>query len=266
MISPSFLRASTNPFTTSGFDSVIVLPISAWVAIAFKILRIILPDRVLGKASENIMISGRTAGPATPNLQAQKEVLQTALTKSGKKPEEISYIDVNGSGSEVTDLLELKAIQSIYRSSNTVPLGLGSMKPNIGHPLCAEGIASFIKVVLMLQHRQWVPFLSGEQPMTHYDMESSPFYFCRKLTEWTNTPRISAINCFADGGTNAHVILESWEDQTSHSIIRHPIPPPELDRQQIQQNGFTMLPDKSKTHDFQVNDGIVEKMIWETFK
>jgi 3-oxoacyl-(acyl-carrier-protein) synthase/acyl carrier protein len=176
---------------------------------------------------------GRTAGPATPNPEAQKEVMQTALGKSGKKPGEISYIEVNGSGSQVTDLLELKAIQSIYRSSNRVSCGLGSMKPNIGHPLCAEGIAGFIKVVLMLQHRQWVPFLSGEQPLKHYDMESSPFYFCRKLTEWTNAPRVAAINCFADGGTNAHVIIEAREGPSLPPGKRHPLPPPQLYRYDV---------------------------------
>jgi polyketide synthase PksM len=185
---------------------------------------------------------GRTAGPATPNLQTQKEVMQRALAKSGKKPGDISYIEANGSGSQVTDLLELKAIQSIYRSSTRVPCGLGSMKPNIGHPLCAEGIASFIKVVLMLQHGQWVPFLSGQQPMKHFDLESSPFYFCRKLTEWTTTPRIAAINCFADGGTNAHVILQAWEDPDSRPVKRHPLPPPQLNPIDVRYAGSATSP------------------------
>ncbi|WP_232035849.1 SDR family NAD(P)-dependent oxidoreductase [Methylomusa anaerophila] len=195
---------------------------------------------------------GRTAGPATPNLQAQKEVLQTALARSGKQPEAVIYIEANGSGSEVTDLLELKAIQSVYRLDNTSPLMLGSVKPNIGHPLCAEGIASFIKVALMLQYRQFVPFLSGEQPMTHYNIESSPFYFSRKLTEWKNTPRIAAINCFADGGTNAHVILEAWEEPASRIIKRHPNPPPAINRQQFGP--------ESRTGDAAL------KVIWEMFK
>lgn len=52
---------------------------------------------------------GRTAGPATPNLEAQKEVMKDALFKSGKKPEDISYLEANGSGSIVTDLLEPKS-------------------------------------------------------------------------------------------------------------------------------------------------------------
>lgn len=176
---------------------------------------------------------GRTAGPATPNLQAQKEVMQTALSKSGKKAEEITFVEANASGSQVTDLLEFKAIQSIYRPHTDTPLGLGSIKPNIGHPLCAEGIASLIKVVLMLRNRQFVPFLSGEQPTKYYNMESTPLYFCRKSKEWTNSSRVAAINSYADGGTNAHVILEAWEDRSSQVIKRHPLAPPKLDKYEI---------------------------------
>nr|WP_218924411.1 type I polyketide synthase [Bacillus wiedmannii] len=173
---------------------------------------------------------GRTVGPATPNIHAQKEVMKAALFKSNKRPEEIDYIEVNGSGSEVTDLLELKAIQSVYRSSNSNICGLGSIKPNIGHPLCAEGIASFIKVVLMLKHQKFVPFLSGEQPMQHYNIESSPFYFCRELMEWKNINRVAAINCFADGGTNVHAIVEDWKGYPSRQIKRYPLTPPVLNR------------------------------------
>jgi len=156
--------------------------------------------------------------------------MQSALAKAGVKPEQISYIEANGSGSEVTDLLELKAIQSVYRSSHTEACGLGSIKPNIGHPLCAEGIASLIKVVLMLKQRQLVPFLSGQEPMTHFPMESTPFYFQRQLSEWNDSPRIAAINCFADGGTNANVVLQSWEEAVSRPNKRHSIAPPTLNR------------------------------------
>lgn len=42
--------------------------------------------------------------------------MKTALEKSGKQPEDITHIEANGSGTVVTDLLELKAIQSVYRS------------------------------------------------------------------------------------------------------------------------------------------------------
>src|SRR5262249_51162206 len=159
-----------------------------------------------------------------PNMQAQRAVMQAALAKSGKTPQEIGYIEVNGSGSEVTDLLELKAIEAVYRSHSKEPCYLGSMKPNIGHPLCAEGIASFIKVVLMLHHRQAVPFLSALEPMTHYDLAASSFRFHRSTSDWEQSPRLAAINCFADGGTNAHVLLQGWVTTPGH-VLRQPIAP-----------------------------------------
>jgi polyketide synthase PksN len=173
---------------------------------------------------------GRTAGPATPNPQAQKQVLQKALERSGKTPADISYIDVNGSGSEVTDLLELKAIQSVYRSGIEQRLWLGSMKPNIGHPLSAEGIASFIKVVLCLKYGKLVPFLSAIESMTHYDLASSPFEFARKPCDWPTETATAAINCFADGGTNVHVILDAWQEHRALAGLRQPIAPPPLHR------------------------------------
>ncbi len=187
---------------------------------------------------------GRSAGPAAPNPDAQREVLRTALEKSGRKPGEISYIEVNGSGSVVTDLLELKAIESVYRESIETPCGLGSIKPNIGHPLCAEGIAGFIKVVLMLKHRQMTPFLSGERPLKHYDIDASPFYFPREVAPWEKDPLAAAINCFADGGVNAHVILESATTPDSRRIRRKAIPMPKLNRTDVRGAGAALPPAK----------------------
>ena len=182
---------------------------------------------------------GRTAGPTSPNLQARKDVMQAALQRSGKRPEEIGYIDVNGSGSEVTDLLELKAIEAVYRAGIDAPCGLGSMKPNIGHPLCAEGIASFIKVVLMLHYAQRVPFLSAEEPMTHYDFASSPFRFDRAASAWSGA-RVAAINCFADGGTNAHVIVEGFNAPAE--LRRQPLTLPLLNRIPIRSESRAPMP------------------------
>jgi polyketide synthase PksL len=183
---------------------------------------------IKGSAVNN---DGRTAGPASPNFQAQKDVLLAALRQSGKRPEEISYVEANGSGSVVTDLLELKAIEAVYRAQSSRPCGLGATKPNIGHPLCAEGIASFIKVVLMLHHRQEVPFLSGERPLVHYPLEDSPFYFSRTLSPLSGPLPVAALNCFADGGTNAHLIIEASAQAVD--ARRHPLAPPSLRRHKV---------------------------------
>jgi acyl transferase domain-containing protein len=190
-------------------------------------------DRVYG-VLEGIALNndGRTAGPTAPNLSAQKLVLQEALARSGLSPAAITHVEVNGSGSEVTDLLELKAIESVYAATGRGECDLGSVKPNIGHPLCAEGMASFIKVVLMLHHRQRVPFLSGQEPMKHYDFAASPFRFRRAVTRWPGLPA-AAINCFADGGTNAHVVVQAAADAVLTGARRAPVAPPALARREV---------------------------------
>ncbi|MNH88436.1 Polyketide synthase PksL [compost metagenome] len=207
---------------------------------------------------------GRTVGPAAPNPQAQKDVMRAALDRSGKRPEDISYIEANGSGSAVTDLLELKAIQSVYRAEGPAPIGVGSVKPNIGHPLCAEGIAGFIKVVLMLQHRSQVPFLSGEKAMPHFDPESAGIHFNREAEEWRESQPVAAINCFADGGTNAHVILESWTEQAGYLTRRRPLPAPELKKRSLSAKDTVMTVAGKSAGEPQIAHG-TRGIFWKTF-
>ncbi|MEV0637360.1 amino acid adenylation domain-containing protein [Streptomyces sp. NPDC050619] len=153
---------------------------------------------------------GRTAGPASPNPAAQRAVMAKALARSGKRADEVTHIEANAAGSAVHDLTELKAIQTVYRAASKAPCSLGSVKPNIGHPQCAEGIAGFIKVVLMLRDRQLVPFLSGQEPLDHFDLSATPFTFARELTPWPDAPLVAAVSSFADGGTNTHAVVEGW--------------------------------------------------------
>ncbi|KJK56411.1 hybrid non-ribosomal peptide synthetase/type I polyketide synthase, partial [Saccharothrix sp. ST-888] len=174
---------------------------------------------------------GRTAGPATPNPQAHREVMTEALAASGHRAQEVGWLEANGSGSTITDLLELRAVEAVYRTGSAQPLALGSIKPNIGHPLAAEGMAAFIKVVLMLDHREQVPFRSGQVPLEHFDLATSPLYFPREPQPWPEDAGLAAINCFADGGTNAHLLLAPAP--VGHGPVRKPLPEPELNRRVV---------------------------------
>ncbi|WP_161624829.1 SDR family NAD(P)-dependent oxidoreductase [Streptomyces spectabilis] len=174
---------------------------------------------------------GRTAGPATPNLTAQKQVMREALRQAGCPPHQVGHLDVNGSGSELTDLLELKAVQEVYGADRTAPLHVGSMKPNIGHPLCAEGIAAFIKVALMVHHQRTVPFLSGEQPMDHFTIDPAVLRLPRHAEPVDLA--YAAVSSFADGGTNGHVVLGRAPAPRPGHEPRGPVPLPELDRRDV---------------------------------
>ena len=52
-------------------------------------------------------------------------------------------------------------------------------------------MAAIIKVALMLKRRKVVPFISGDAPLRHYDMQASPFFFSRALSEWGGIARVA---------------------------------------------------------------------------
>lgn len=162
---------------------------------------------IKGIAANN---DGRTAGPASPSFDAQKSVQATALARSGLLAQDVVHVEANGSGTLMTDLLELKAIDAVYGTARPEPCGIGAVKANLGHVLCAQGMAAFIKVALMLHHRRSVPFLSGEMAMPHYPLDRSRFAFARGSAALTGTLPAAAINSFADGGTNVHVVLQAY--------------------------------------------------------
>jgi polyketide synthase PksJ len=218
-----FDRRAAGLVLSEGIGVVVLKPLAKAQADGDQVLAVL-----KGIAVNN---DGRTAGPATPNLQAQKEVMVEALSRSGCRPQDIGWVETNGTGSIVTDLLELKAVESVYRTASTERVALGSIKPNIGHPLTSEGIAAFIKVVLMLHHREQVPFLSGQEPLEHFDMAASRLHFPREARPWPSSAEVAALNCFADGGTNVHLLLAPPPD--GHQGTRAPLSPPALNRRAV---------------------------------
>lgn len=176
---------------------------------------------------------GRTLGPGSPNLIAQKKVIQEALKLSGVKIEDVGYIEVNGGGSPVMDSIEIKALSEIYQLNNPKLkfCAIGSIKPNIGHLLLTSGLAGFIRCILSLYHKQIPPFLSAVNPADYYDFKRSRILFNRETINWeveSWKKRIAVQNSFPDGGTNCHVVMEEFIAEEEYEQRFFSIPVPEM--------------------------------------
>ena len=110
---------------------------------------------------------------------------------------------------------------------------LGSVKSNIGHLEGAAGIAGLTKVLLQMKHRQFVPSLHAEAPNPDINFEESPFYVRSELSEWQQPVvssngasqtfrRRAGISSFGAGGSNAHVLIEEYVDQTTPADTSSP--------------------------------------------
>jgi acyl transferase domain-containing protein len=174
---------------------------------------------------------GQTLGPGSPNLHAQRRVITDALELAGVRPGDVGYIEANGGGSMIVDSIEIKALAAAYALGDLTQgeCVIGSVKPNVGHLLLSSGLAGFVCCVLSVANAARPPFLSAREPFEHFDFAGSRVRFVRRLEQWTVPPgktRIAAQNSFADGGTNAHVIIE--QAPADYIPTRTPLPLPPL--------------------------------------
>jgi acyl transferase domain-containing protein/NADPH:quinone reductase-like Zn-dependent oxidoreductase/NADP-dependent 3-hydroxy acid dehydrogenase YdfG len=152
------------------------------------------------------------AGFFAPSVDGHAQVVQEALGIAEIEPESVTYVESHGTGTAVGDPIEIRALTEAFRkgTARTQFCGIGSVKTNIGHLDMAAGVASFIKVVESLKHKQIPPSLHFEKPNPIIDFENSPFFVVDRLCEWkSDGPRRRAgVSSLGVGGTNAHAILE----------------------------------------------------------
>ncbi len=163
-------------------------------------------------------------GYTAPSIEGQSAVISEAQTVAGIDVETISYVETHGTGTVLGDPIEVAALTQAFRYSTQKKgfCGMGSVKTNIGHLGAAAGIASLIKTVLALKHRQIPPSLNFDQPNPKIDFANSPFYVNGKLLEWETDarPRRAGVSSFGIGGTNAHLVLEEAPTVAASQVSR----------------------------------------------
>ncbi|MBW4447035.1 MAG: acyltransferase domain-containing protein [Spirirestis rafaelensis WJT71-NPBG6] len=164
-------------------------------------------------------------GYTAPSVNGQREVILEALALAGVEPETIAYIETHGTGTQLGDPIEIKALTQAFRASTDKKgfCAIASVKTNIGHLDTAAGVTGLIKTVQVLKHQQIPSSLHFQEPNPQIDFANSPFYVNTKLSEWkthNSIPRRAGVSSFGIGGTNAHVILEEAPVLESFSSSR----------------------------------------------
>jgi acyl transferase domain-containing protein/acyl carrier protein len=149
---------------------------------------------------------------AAPSLQGQADVITRAHKKAGTGPQTITYVETHGTGTALGDPIEIAALTHAFRARTRRRnfCAIGSVKTNVGHLDPAAGVASLIKTVLALRHKQIPASLNCDMPNPNIDFANSPFRVNTKLSEWkvSRGPRRAGVSAFGIGGTNVHLVLE----------------------------------------------------------
>ncbi|MCP4137976.1 MAG: SDR family NAD(P)-dependent oxidoreductase, partial [bacterium] len=168
---------------------------------------------------------GKTNGYSVPSPNAQAELITEALKKAKIDARTISYVEAHGTGTSLGDPIEMAGLTKSYSkyTQEKQYCAIGSAKSNIGHLESAAGIAALTKVLLQFQYRQLLPSIHSKKLNPNIDFEDTPFYVIRELKEWKRPvitedeerktyPRRAGISAFGAGGSNAHLILEEFEN------------------------------------------------------
>jgi acyl transferase domain-containing protein/acyl carrier protein/SAM-dependent methyltransferase len=175
----------------------------------------------------SVNAGGKTNGYTVPNPNAQSQLIEDALKRSGINPRTISYIEAHGTGTALGDPIEIAGLNKAFGTftNDRQFCAIGSVKTNIGHCESASGIAGLTKVLLQMKHCQLVPSLNSKDLNPDIDFASTPFMVQQELREWKRPkvnmngtekefPRTAGISSFGAGGANAHIIVQEYIPQT----------------------------------------------------
>ncbi|WP_161624828.1 non-ribosomal peptide synthetase [Streptomyces spectabilis] len=178
-------------------------------------------DHVYGVIKGSAVNSGgRTSRYSMPSLDAQRDVVSHALARAGVTADTISYVEAHGTATPLGDSLEISALGRAFAGDRPGQYcAVGSLKSNLGHCESASGVAGLTKVLMQLRHRALAPSINAEDLNTGIVFKQSPFHVQRELAPWNPVdadgrplPRRAGISCFGAGGSNAHLIIEGYEN------------------------------------------------------
>ncbi|SDG83768.1 Phosphopantetheine attachment site [Lentzea fradiae] len=154
---------------------------------------------------------GSCSGLTVPNGRAQRALIEQTLRRSDLRASDVDYLEAHGTGTRLGDPIEMSAVSEVYGRDRPAdrPLVVGSAKAQIGHLEAASGIASLIKLVLVLRNG-FVPAqpVAGN-PNPALDFDRLGLRPPAAETRLTSARPVGAVSSFGFSGTNGHAILSA---------------------------------------------------------
>lgn len=130
------------------------------------------------------------------SVQGPARAMRAALCDAKIRPEQIGYINAHGSGTQVNDAQETRAVRNVF-DSYADRLAMSSTKALHGHALGGTGALEAMCTILALKYRVLPPTVNYTQPDPECDLDVIPNQARKAQVEFALS------NSFAFGGLNA---------------------------------------------------------------
>ena len=147
-----------------------------------------------------------------PDEAGAARAMEAALADARLSLEDVSYINAHGTGTEVNDATETRAIRRVF-GRHADALVVSSTKGAHGHALGASGALELAATVLALRDGVVPPTVNFLEPDPLCDLDYCP-----------NEARKMAVaaalsNSFAFGGLNAVLALKKWPQEPARTPV-----------------------------------------------
>ena len=139
-----------------------------------------------------------------PEGDGAARAMRYALENAGMEPEEIDVIFAHGTGTQLNDVSETKAIKRVF-GEHAYRLAITATKSMVGHLLGAAGAISALAAVLSIRDGIIPPTINLDTPDPECDLDYVP-NVARK-----QPVRAAMVNAFGFGGQNVAIIVKRYE-------------------------------------------------------
>jgi 3-oxoacyl-[acyl-carrier-protein] synthase II len=135
-----------------------------------------------------------------PDGQEIVRAMTLAIERSGRRSEQIGYINFHGTSTSLNDAVEARCVREVFNGrSRDVPGS--STKSMIGHPQGASGAAGIVATALALSRGFLPPTINQQDRDPECDLDVIP-----------NTGRAAQVdaalcNCLGFGSKNSAIVL-----------------------------------------------------------
>lgn len=127
-----------------------------------------------------------------------------AMTEAGLTPQDIHYVNLHGTSTELNDRIETRALKLALNSrAHLTPMS--ALKSQIGHPQGACGAAGIAATLVAMRHGQIPPTINLDQADPECDLDYVPDLGRRAEIEH------AICNCIAFGSKNSALVLRRVE-------------------------------------------------------
>ncbi|MBL9037751.1 MAG: acyltransferase domain-containing protein, partial [Archangium sp.] len=154
---------------------------------------------------------GKGRSVLAPSRAGEGLAMKRALALAQISSSSVDYVECHGTGTALGDVVEANAVGDSYGEGRSSPIGIGSVKSNIGHLNAAAGVAGMIKAALAVERGVIPASIKCEVPNPKLP---ATVEVVRAKKDWASGPaggpRRAGVSAFGVGGANYHAIVEEY--------------------------------------------------------